>query len=363
MSLNTIPFNAANSAAFASALSSIGSSGGDHFTVTVGADMSLAPQDLTLPAYADKTIVLKGDTPARTLSLSSAGSLFTVGEDVTLVLENITLKGRADNNVSLVTVDGGAMVMEDGAKVTGNTFNCTGPGVANAGGIGVASGALTMNGGEISNNTFSLTTTTGNGGNGGVTISAGASFTMNGGKISNNHASAVYSDGLSGGVGADTFTMNGGEISGNTVSKTHFNGQASGGVSAGNFVMTGGVITNNHVEWTAQGRGGASGGVLVGGTFTMTSGEISANTTNATFATGGGVYCMYDATFVCKKTGGVIYGTGAPAGKANTVSGGTPNAVRTYQNAFGTIMRVRNSTAGENDDLDTDLSGAAGGWE
>ena len=121
VSANT--FNAASGAAFASALSSIVSSGEERFTVTVGADMSLAPQDLTLPAYADKTIVLKGDAPARTVSLSFQGSLFTVGAGVTLELEDIVLEGRSDNTAPLVKVNvDGKLALKTGGKITGNTY-------------------------------------------------------------------------------------------------------------------------------------------------------------------------------------------------------------------------------------------------
>jgi hypothetical protein len=218
-------FNVTDSTPLASALSSIRDSENYHFTITVGADMSLAPQDLTSAGYKGKTIVLKGDTPARAVSLASKGSLFTVGEDVTLELEDIVLQGQSSNNKSLVEVNSdGTLMMNSGSKISGNkTSSHVG------GGVYVDGGTFTMNSGEISGNTSSY--------GGGVFVDGGT-FTMNGGEISGNtsfHGGGVL-------VNNSTFTMSGGEISGNT------------SVSIG-----GGVYVYNSGTFTKQ-----SGGIIYG---------------------------------------------------------------------------------------------------
>jgi hypothetical protein len=44
---------------------------------------------------------------------------------ISAVKSNRLLEGRMDNNASLVKVDGGSLVMNEGAKVTGNTYRAT----------------------------------------------------------------------------------------------------------------------------------------------------------------------------------------------------------------------------------------------
>jgi hypothetical protein len=92
-------------------------------------------------------------------------------------------------------------------------------------------------------------------------------------------------------------------------------------------------------------RGSTGGGVSVasGGSFTMNGGTISGN--SASYY-GGGVYVGRGNRFV--KTGGTIDGTNrANTGRAVYVSDG----------------RVRNPAAGPGVNLDSSISGRAGGWE
>ncbi|MDR2078867.1 MAG: hypothetical protein LBP74_03985 [Treponema sp.] len=139
-----VVFTTVDSASFGGAFAIQGSEAGLRFTIITGAAMILGPQDLILAAYADKTIVLKGETPVRTLSLGSIGSLFTVGTDVTLEPEDIVLRGRAGNNTFLVWVDGGTLVMNGGEKVRGNDAITSG-----AGGRIVTGGVLINNAGTV----------------------------------------------------------------------------------------------------------------------------------------------------------------------------------------------------------------------
>jgi hypothetical protein len=277
---------ASSTAEFASALSSIRGSTDSGFTITVTADMSLDPQDLTLAAYADKSITLRGNTPARTVSLSSQGSLFTVGADVELVLEDVVLRGMEDNNRALVRVNtDGKLVLNSGGKITGNTHKTSSSSLF-GGGVYVASGGIfTMNGGEILGNTITASDNL-RGYGGGVYVIR--TFTMYGGTISGNTASGgSYGAGGGGGVyvNTGTFTMHDGAISGNTVKDGYSDGYYGGGV----YVNT--------------------------GTYTMNGGEIKGNTGSD----GGGVY-VYGTGSSLTMSGGVIYGSNAAQGLRNTAS-------------------------------------------
>jgi len=180
------------------------------FIITVTSNERLAPYPLS---YSNKkvSVILKGDTLERTVNLSSNGSLFTINSGVTLILDNnITLIGRESNNGSLISIVGGKLIMNEGAKITGNTFD--------------------------------------GGGGGGVFVGEGSIFTMNGGKIYNNHSLNV-TDGTGGAgvlVKQGTFTMEKGEISGNTTT------WGGGGVKIAyksTFTMNGGIITGNTASW------------------------------------------------------------------------------------------------------------------
>jgi predicted outer membrane repeat protein len=92
-----------------------------------------------------------------TVSLSSAGTLFTIEDGVTLTLDNnVTLQSRDGSNTApLVQVNsGGTLMMKTGSKITGNNSGVSGGGVYVGDG-----GTFTMSGGTISENTA-----TGNGG-------------------------------------------------------------------------------------------------------------------------------------------------------------------------------------------------------
>jgi uncharacterized repeat protein (TIGR02543 family) len=177
--------------------------GDGAYTIILKNDEAIEPQTLSYTGTNIISITLTSDTTEQTVSLlNTTGSLFTVGGGVTLTLgNNVTLQGRSDNTAPLVTV-AGTLVMNRGAKITGNS--------AYRGGVSVFNGTFTMNGGTISGNSASS-----DDGGGGVFVFNGT-FTMNGGTISGNSAS---SRGVGGGVFVSngTFTMNGGTISGNSV--------------------------------------------------------------------------------------------------------------------------------------------------
>jgi hypothetical protein len=93
--------------------------------------------------------------------------------------------------------------------------------------------------------------------------------------------------------------------------------------------------------------------VYSSGTFTMSGGAISGNTASAS---GGGVYVSSSSgTFT--KQDGTIYGSNASEDLKNTASNGAGHAV------YAGSAKRRNSTADAGVNLDSSVSGGAGGWE
>jgi hypothetical protein len=290
-----------------------------NYILEVNANESIGPHTLSYSGRSNIGITLIGTGANRTVSLSSNGSMFTVDSSITLILDNnITLQGRrgssntvatGNNNASLVSVNAdGALIMNTGAKITGNTFYAAAS-PAYGGGVYVSGGTFTMNGGTISGNiTYSSSSAYGGGG---VYISGGT-FTMSGGEISGNTGSGVSV--FSGG----TFIMYDGKISDNT------SGSSGGGVTVGGtFTMSGGEISGNTTS-------GSGGGVYVNGTFIMYDGEISGNTASNTNSSnsdfgGGGVYVSSNATFTMydgKISGNTASSSVSGNGSARSSGGG-----------------------------------------
>jgi hypothetical protein len=297
------------------------------YIVDVVADESISPQDLSYSGKDTITIQLKGiGESARTVSLSSYdyGLLFSIGNGVTLVLDdNLILSGRSNNNNSLVRVNTSGIFIMKGGSISGNTastYTSSPSSYAYGGGVYVAgNGTFTMEGGEISGNTASTSTSSPSSYaysyGGGVYVAGNGTFTMEGGKISGNKASTSgsnsYANSYGGGVyvaGNGTFTMEGGEISGNTASASGSYAYSYGcGVYVGEngtFTMEGGEISGNTAYSTSNRNDSANSygsGVYVAGTFTMEGGEISDNTVYGSGYNnkiyGGGVYVAYNGNF------------------------------------------------------------------
>lgn len=170
---------------------------------------------LEIPSGANVT--LRGDGQQRTLQGSSTGWI-EVKNGATLTLgPDLVIDGFGSGVYShwgAVNVDGGTLIMEDGAMIKDLTFGGSVYGAVNVS----SGGTFIMNGGEISGNRS-------NGDAAGVTVSSGGTFIMRGGEITGNKA--VYGDGIGadgsysyygGGLYISTggsFTMDGGTISGN----------------------------------------------------------------------------------------------------------------------------------------------------
>jgi hypothetical protein len=132
--------------------------------------------------------------------------------------------------------------------------------------------------------------------------------------------------------------------------------------------MNGGEISGNTVF-----GGGNGGGVYLTGnnsfTFTMSGGEIFGNTVSGSNSSGAGVYVGPNSIFkkqsaTGSSTSGIIYGYAAGDPKSNTVV----NDVGVVQDNKGHAIAAghynkRETTAGVTQRMDSEVAGAAGGWE
>jgi len=306
---------------------------GNSYTLVLDGNVSLSAAS----ELATVTLRVYGKGSNITITRTGTGSLFTVGLNAKLALQNITLQGNTSNTAALVTVNANnaQLYMYNGSAIKDNT-NTSDPG----GGVAVTSGTFTMKGGEISGNK-AVSGSPGTHRGGGVYVGGsgkffmedgdiktntalggcgvdvyGGEFTMSGGKISGNIINTGGSDGIGVGVSdSGKFTMSGGEISGNNSTGDEFFG--GGGVSVSDsatFTMSGGEIKNNILS----GDGCEGGGVYVyyGGIFNMSGGKITGNKATSSESYGGGVFVQgetdYHATFTM--TGGEISGNTAGFG-------------------------------------------------
>ncbi|MDR0494701.1 MAG: hypothetical protein LBG95_03635 [Treponema sp.] len=350
---NNYTFNVAAVTEWDNAHNAINTYDDFSYTINVTADFNVAGR--TTPNFVRSGITVAIQGTGRTLGLSSNGSLIHTGNNQTVILRDLTLKGRTSNTASLVYVGGGTFTLESGA-ISGNTSPSSD--LSGGGGVYVGSGTFTMSGGEISGNTASAYryilspsytyhyTSFG----GGVYVYSGT-FTMSGGKISGNTASASASasdsssnSSYGGGVYvcSGTFTMSGGEISGNTASASNSSSNSSygGGVYVryiGTFRITNGIIYGSNEADTSLRNIATTGRVLHGDNANGTEyGTFSGGTWN----TGGTIYAT-DHTV--KVVNGVPYIGSLPADNYtfNTATAAdwdnAHNAIATYDNFSYTI--------------------------
>ena len=232
--------------------------------------------------------------------LSLITGIRVTGITCRLVNSKIHNNTSKNGNAGGVYIKGGNLIMEDGSSIIENTSNA-----GFGGGIyssiyehegTVYNGTVTINGGEVSENSAMYD-------GGGVYIDSG-DFTITGGKISENTSSidgeggGVYvndgtftiendaliskntSCGNGGGVFAEggNITINGGSISENIFSNDGYGGGGIYLTGTAHLTMTGGKISNNYPKDYYLSNNTFGGGVYVsGGTFTMEGGEISNN--------------------------------------------------------------------------------------
>jgi len=304
-----------------------GADSNNTYNIIVNANENIMPQTLEYQDILNITIVLKGDGANRVITLLSNGSMFKIRPNVNLVLDNnITLKGRYDNDNAIITVDGGTFKMNAGSNITGNQVIA-----GSTGGVNVSSGTFEMLGGTISNNSTTFWW------GGGVQV-GGGNFIMIGGTISRNTASygggvQIHHNGKRGGK----FTMKGGTIIGNTA-------RESGG----------GVYVNGDV------------GGSVGGTFIMEDGTITGNTANKY---GGGVFIhnnQSDVPTAFTKTGGTITGYNSAPSTGNVVRNNTGVLSRrghAVSFSGGNVLRRKDTTAGLGINFFLGKDNFSGAWE
>ena len=261
---------------------------------------------------------------------------FVINEGATLTLQNVLLRAfetytptsiTAGNARGGITVNGGTLFIEDGARIVNNYSRGA---VHGGGGVTIYKGNVIMNGGTITGN---RTATGGTGvhyGGGGVYVGPGTRFTMNGGSIHNNRTTLE---------GAGVYVAPKGEfiMYGGVITNNLSEGGRGGGIRVlgGTFETknpdTGGLtekIIANNEAWNFGGgafvsEGMDSEGIIVPGVFTVVDGTIITNNTCTNFSTGnpdqyiGGAILLGEGA-VLNLYGGEIYGNFAGNSKGIT---------------------------------------------
>jgi hypothetical protein len=223
---------AADYAGWNAALKAIEAGGNNaNYVITLTGDIG-SLKGVSTPTFGSVTGLTVSLRGGKKLSLVNTGegkgSLLRIRAGQTLILRDVTLEGRGDNDASLVYEAGGSLFMKTGAAIKDNTNTATNGG----GGVYVYNGTFNMSGNAvISGNT---TTNTSNGS--GVVVYSGT-FNMSGNAVISGNTAAIGSGGgvfVSGG----TFTMSGSAvISGNTATN-------GGGVfvDSGTFTRSGSSV-------------------------------------------------------------------------------------------------------------------------
>ena len=298
--------------------------------ITVSGHVVIPPSSGNVNTFGtlyNLTLIIQGDG---ILSTSRYGRMFSIGSNQTIILRDITLQGRNDNNGSVVEVKtGGTFRMEGYSKISDNTVNHSSTSLRDAGGVYIAGGSFIMQ--DNSEMSYNNINASGSGTETGGGVYVGGRFTLK------DNASIKYNTNRSSGGGVKVsnngiFNMEGGLISNNTA----YLGGGVDIVGAGSFTMHEGTIAHN----TVTTRGGG-----VCGNFIMHGGYILGNTaigTTITYITtrGGGV----DATRNFIKTGGTIYSNYDEEGLRNIAIGGIGHSI--YQPTSGSADSWRNATTG-----------------
>jgi len=262
---------------------------GRNYVMDIISDFSISGTTAsTFGNAAGITVLIRG---YNSITLSSNGSLLVVSLNQNVIIRDITLKGRASNNASVISVGGVNSVvdMRGNSNISGNTNASSNSG---GGGIITSSTFIMRDNASISNNTSSSS-----GRGGGVYVSSGNFTMMDNASISNNTSSSsgggVYSLG--------NFSM----IDNTSISN---NTSSSGGgvyVSSGNFSMIDNASISNNTSSSS------GGGVYI---------SYSSNSTN-------NIFLMEDNASIygnnSSSTGGGIYITSSVSMNAFRISGGT----------------------------------------
>jgi uncharacterized protein YgiM (DUF1202 family) len=336
-----------------------------QYTIVLGKDEYVNSINLSFNNMLLKVTFMTADADEKNINYKTQpkSSLVTVGRGVTFIMEEgVNLEGRHNNTRRLVSVEGGDFIM-NGGSIKYNKAK------SNGGGVVIESGSFTMNNGTISGNTAYES-------GGGVIIFKGT-FTMNDGTIKENTATGSESGNGGGGVSIEggnfimhngiitlnstdrsgggviinkgTFTMNNGTISENRAPNRNGGGIH---IQSGTFTMNNGTINGNSCNWWG-------GGVNVPeGNFTMNNGIISGNKAQY----GGGV-SVREGTFKKSGRAGIIYGSNASNSLANKADSNDKGHAVVLSDGNSKVSRLRNSTVGTTQAMDSSKKGAAGGWQ
>jgi len=227
------------------------------YDIVVNNNEYIAPQTVsTLGRNITVNIRSASPADAKSIQLEGQGHLFSIDTGITLKLQDIILQGHSNNNVALVAVGNGTLILNSGAKITLNT-NTSYPG--KGGCIYVNGGTLEINdNGEIVENIHAATVARG----GGIYVENHGSVIIRGRIITENAAhGGHYNYGYGGGIyitGNSTVTISGGIISKNSATRPPSVGSAYGG---------GLYIENNSSSFTKRATSGnGTSGIIYGGT-------------------------------------------------------------------------------------------------
>lgn len=323
-----------------------------RITESVTIPGSTPPDDgLTFGTRNGITVTIRGDYTTLSLQSGIKAFLLNIGENQTVIVENLALKGHENNEYPLIYVNGnvGEFIMDNGSSVSDNTNGDT-SGSNQGGGVCVKNyGKFTMKGdSKVYNNI---------GPDGaGVHVGTNGNFYMedNSTVFLNTSGSGVY-------VGTNgNFYMRGN-------SKVYENGNND--TNGGGVFSNGTFYMDNNSEVYGN-TGYLGGGVHVnGGTFEIWGGygTIRGNTA----LQGGGVYVARNGKF--QKTGGTIYGAEEELDSysylkntaTETGTGDIPKGHAVYVDEYGSTFRpkrIRNTTAGDTTKLNSE-NDDDGNWE
>jgi len=145
----------------------------------------------------------------KSITVNEPSMLWTINRNITLILEDIIIKGLPDNEYAMLRISNGTLELGSGAKIVDNVNNASTGGAV----FIAAGGKMIIDGGEISGNMSTYYTDSATYGyGGGIFINDNGYLLMKRGKISGNEA--IWGGGVC--IMNGIFIMNGGEISGNT---------------------------------------------------------------------------------------------------------------------------------------------------
>jgi len=179
------------------------------YDIAVSADTVCEPYDIITRGV---NVIIKihsaSESDIKKISVKEPATLWSINRNITLVLEDIIIQGRDDNEYVMLYVRSGTLELNNGAKIVDNINSASTGGAVSI----VYGGKMIIDGGEISGNeAFHSAAEATYGYGGGVFVNEDGYLLMKSGKISGN--GAMWGGGVC--IMNGKFIMNGGEISDN----------------------------------------------------------------------------------------------------------------------------------------------------